>query len=152
MHIQARVTPAASPPDLVTFVKVLSEPETPPHEPDPRVAINIEGVSGSDLETGGQIVLSFDHDRVDDVAAWLEEAGYRDVEFRNADDDEIVWVELTDNTPGQLLQAIRGASTDNLPSGKLIKDVLIGQETVPDGAPAGRFYVQIAFQEIKRAP
>lgn len=149
MHIQARVTPAASPPDLVAFVKVLSEPETPPNQPA-RVPINIEGVSGSDLETGGQIILSFDHDRVSDVAAWLEEAGYRDVEFRNADDEEIAWVELSDNTPGQLLEAIRGASTDNLPSGKLIKDVLIGQETVPDGAPAGRFYVQIAFQEVKR--
>lgn len=149
MHIQARVTPAASPPDLVKFVQILSEPETPPGQPG-RLPINIEGVTGSDLETGGQIVLSFDHDRVDDVRAWLREAGYRDVEFRNADDDEIVWVELSDNTPGQLLQAIRGASTDNLPSGKLIKDVLIGQETVPDGAPAGRFYVQIAFQEVKR--
>lgn len=149
MHIQARVTPAASAPDLVKFVKILSDPETPAGQPT-RVAINIEGVTGSDLETGGQIILSFDHDRRDDVAAWLEEAGYRDVTFRNADDDEIVWVELSDNTPGQLLQAIRGASTDNLPSGKLIKDVLIGQETVPDGAPPGRFYVQIAFQEVKR--
>ena len=152
MHIQARVTPAASPPDLVKFVQILSEPETPPSEPYPRVPINIEGVSGSDLETGGQIVFSFDHDREKDVRAWLEEAGYRDVTFRNADDDEIAWVELSDNTPGQLLQAIRGASIDNLPNGKLIKDVVIGQETVPTGAPAGRFYVQIAFQEVKQAP
>ena len=149
MHIQARVTPAASPPDLVTFVQVLSEPETPPGGPT-RLAINIEGISGSDLETGGQIVFSFDHDREDDVRAWLEEAGYRDIEFRNADLGEIAWVELTGNTPGQLLQAIRAASTDNLPNGKLIKDVVIGQETVPNGAPAGRFYVQIAFQEVKR--
>ena len=149
MHIQARVTPAASPPDVVTFVQILSEPETPPGQ-STRVPINIEGVSGSGLETGGQIVFSFDHDREADVRAWLEEAGYRDLTFRNADDDEIAWVELSDNTPGQLLQAIRGASTDNLPSGKLIKDVLIGQETVPAGAPAGRFYVQIAFQEVKR--
>jgi len=151
MHIQARVTPAASPPDLATFVQVLSEPETPPGEPDPRIPINIEGVSGSDLETGGQIVFSFDHDREQDVRAWLEEAGYRDVTFRNADDGEIVWVELTENSPGQLLQAIRSASIDNLPNGKLIKDVVIGQETVPDGAPAGRVYLQIAFQEVKTA-
>lgn len=149
MHIQARATPAASPPDVATFVQVLSEPETPPDEPT-RLAINIEGISGSDLETGGQIVFSFDHDREDDVRAWLEEAGYRDIEFRNADLGEIVWVELTGNVPGQLLQAIRAASTDNVPNGKLIKDVVIGQETVPDGAPAGRFYVQIAFQEVKR--
>lgn len=149
MHIQARVTPAASPPDLVKFVQILSEPETPPGEPT-RVPINIEGVSGSDLETGGQIVLSFDHDREADVRAWLDEAGYRDVTFRNADDDEIAWVELSDNTPGQLLDAIRSASISNLPNGKLIKDVLIGQETVAAGAPAGRFYVQISFQEVKR--
>lgn len=151
MHIQARVTPAASPPDVAKFVQVLSEPETPPGAPGPRVPINIEGISGSDLETGGQIVFSFDHDREDDVRAWLEEAGYRDVTFRNADREEIAWVELTGNVPGQLLEAIRAASTDNLPGGKLIKDVVIGQETVPDGAPAGRFYVQIAFQEVKTA-
>ena len=143
MHLQARAAPAKSPPDLEAFVRVLSEPATPEH-PD-RLPINIEGVSGADIETGGEIVFSFDHDRVDDVKAWLEEASYRDVRILDAELREIFWSELSDNTPGQLLMAIAAASTENVPSGKLIKNVLIGQETQEQH----RFYVQISFQEVK---
>ncbi len=142
MHIQARAKPAKSAPDLEAFFKVLSEP-TPG-----RTAINIEGVTGSDVETGGEIVFTFDHDREADVRAWLDQENYKDVTFLNAEAGEIFWAELSENTPGQLLQAIRSASTENLPSGKLIKDVVIGQET----QPPHRFYVQISFQEVKTSP
>ena len=82
MHIQARATPAASPPDLETFLAILSEPE-PPREP-----INIEGVSGDDLETGGSFTFSFDHNRESHVRAWLEEKGYT-VQFLEGNMGEI---------------------------------------------------------------
>jgi hypothetical protein len=148
MHIQAKATPAKSPPNLEEFVAVLSSPVTPPGDPT-RQPINIEGVSGAELETGGQIVFSFDHDRKDDVEAWLREAEYKDVTFFDRDAGEIFWAELTDNVPGALLEAIREASsTTNVQDGKLIKHMVIGQETQ---APH-RFYVQISFQEVKTAP
>jgi hypothetical protein len=158
MHIQAKATPKASPADLETFLAVLSEPVTPPGQPT-RDPINIEGVSGDDLELGGQFIFSFDHDRKDDVEAWLDEKRYR-VEFfegdMNAitngdqvvdDDTRLAVFVLDGNAPGTLLAAIRSLGAANLPSGRVIRHMVIGQETQVDQ----RFYVQIAFQEVKRA-
>ena len=141
MHVQARAVPATSPADVEAFLKVLSEPETPAGE-DERKPINIEGVTGADLENGGRIVFSFDHDRVDDVRTWLRDAGYQEVEFLNADDNEFFWAELGGNAPGQLLNAIRSGKGVN--SGKRIKDVLIGQET----QSPNRFYVHVTFEDV----
>jgi hypothetical protein len=159
MHIQAKAAPKASPPDLEAFLAVLSEPVTPPGEPDPRQPINIEGVSGHDLELGGDIVFSFDHDRRDDVEAWLAQAGYA-VEFFEGDMDEIenpdqvvtddsrlaVLVVEADAT-GSLLAAVRSLGAANLPSGRVIRHIVVGRETQVDK----RTFVQIAFQEVKRA-
>jgi hypothetical protein len=153
MHIQAKATPAASPPNLEAFLAVLSEPAAP------RAPINIEGVSGHDLELGGDFIFSFDHDRVNDVGAWLEEAGYA-VEFFEGDMDEIgnvdqvvtddsrlaVFVVEADET-GALLAAVRGLGAANLPSGRVIRHIVVGRETQIDK----RFYVQVAFREVKRA-
>jgi hypothetical protein len=141
MHAQARAKPVASPPDLEAFMRVLSEPTTPPGQPT-RTPINIEGVTGTALELGGEFVFSVEHGREAQAQAWLEEAGYR-VTF----DEDIHAVELSGNQPGQLLSIIREASGPNLMDGKVIRDILIGEFT---GDP-GHFYVQIKFQEIKRA-
>jgi hypothetical protein len=140
MHVQARATPATSPADVEAFLKVLSEPEGLTDEGRPREPINIEGVTGTDLEGKGKIVFSFDHDREADVARWLREAGYKDVTFLNADEGQIFWAELSGNAPGQLLDAIRAGKGAN--SGKRIRDVLIGQET----QKPNRFYVHISFE------
>jgi hypothetical protein len=142
MHIQAKAKAAKSPPDLEAFFKVLSEPATADH-PD-REPINIEGISGDDAETSGYVTFTFDHDRQQDVADWLDEAGYKDVTFTDADHNEH-FQRIAVNEPGQLLAAIRDATTQNLSQGRLIKTVLIGQETQ---AP-NRSYVNITFQEVK---
>jgi hypothetical protein len=144
MHIQAKAKAAKSPPDLEAFFKVLSDPEAPGGQP-PREPINIEGVAGDDLETSGYVTFTFDHDRLADVQAWLTEAEYQDVTFTDTEQGEH-FQRIAANEPGQLLAAIRDATTQNLAAGRLIKTVLIGQET---RAP-NRFYVNIAFQEVKR--
>ena len=142
MHVQARAKPAASPADVEAFLKVLSEPE-PSIDGQPREPINIDGVTGADLEHGGQIVISFDHDRLADVQAWLDEAKYKDIEFLNAEDGQFFWAELGGNEPGQLLNAIRAGKAAPNNSRKRIKDVLIGQET----QPPHRFYVHVSFED-----
>lgn len=142
MHQQARAEPTASPPDLESFIRVLSEPTQPDPANPTRTPINIEGVTGSDVELGGQFVFAVEHGREADAQAWLEEAGYR-VEFS----DDIVAMELPGgNEPGKLLEVIRAASGPNLLDGKVIRDVLIGAVTGKD-----QFYVQIKFKEVKRA-
>ena len=142
MHVQARARTSASPEDVEAFLKVLSEPEAPT-DGEPREAINIEGVTGTDLEDGGRIVFSFDHDREADVRAWLKEAGYHEVEFLNADAGEIFWQELGGNAPGQLLNAIRAGKAVPSNTGKRVRDVLIGQET----QEPHRFYVHVSFAD-----
>jgi hypothetical protein len=142
MHIQAKAKAAKSAPDLEAFLKVMSEPATP-QNPN-RQPINIEGVSGDDLETSGYVTFSFDHDRAQQVRDWLEEAGYTDVTFSNAEDGGHFQTVLVDE-PGQLLAAVREATTQNLAFGRIIKTVLVGRET----QPPNRLYVNISFQEVK---
>ena len=150
MHIQARLTGAASPADLTALLDRLAEPS---NGSDP---INIEGVAGDHLETGGKFIFAFDHDRVDDVRAVL--AAYKDLEIVEGDlalidapastvggDDELHVRVLGGNSPGQLRAAIRDAAAANIVDNRLVKHVLIGQETQ---AP-NRFYVQVTFQEVR---
>jgi hypothetical protein len=141
MHSQARAEPTASPPDLEAFIRVLAEPTQPDPQNPTRQPINIEGVTGTDYELGGQFVFAVEHGREADAQAWLEEAGYR-VEFS----EDIHAVELAANRPGQLLEVIRDASGPNLLEGRVIRDILIGELT---GSP-GQFYVQIKYKEITR--
>lgn len=141
MHVQARSQPIASPPDLEAFIKVLSEPVTPPGEPT-RVPINIEGVTGGEVELGGEFAFAVEEGREEEAKAWLREAGY-DPTFT----EDIYAREMTGNQAGQLLAIIREATTENLSAGRVIRDVLIGEKT---GEP-GRFFVQIAFREVKIA-
>lgn len=153
MHIQAKATPAASAPDLERYVRTLSEPNQP-DPAHPRAPINIEGVTGRDLETGGEFVYSFDHDRLDELIEWLREAGYDAPTFLTGVDptkdgapqnSELFVQVLPANEPGQLLRAISEATAANLSEGRIIKDVLIGQQTATNIT-----YVQISFQEVKR--
>lgn len=155
MHIQAKATPAASAPDLERYVRTLSEPTQPDPANPTRIPINIEGVTGRDLETGGEFVFSFDHDRIGDLLEWLDEAGYDAPTFLEGVDptdhpgdpqnSELFVQVLTANEPGQLLNAISSATLANLSDGRIIKDVLIGQQT-----GTNTVYVQISFQEVKR--
>ena len=127
MHIQAKAKAAKSPPDLEAFLRVLSEPATP-QNPN-RQPVNIEGISGDDLETSGYVTFSFDHDRVQQVREWLEEAGLRG---RHVLERGAGWPlpgRDRPNDPGQLLAAVRAATQQNLASGRIIKTALIGQET-----------------------
>ena len=73
MHIQAKTTPAASPADLAALARPARE--SPPGSTDQH-----RGRDAAPLETGGQFVFSFDHDRRADVEAVLD--GYHDPSVR----------------------------------------------------------------------
>jgi hypothetical protein len=134
MHVQARTVPETSPPDLEAFVRVLSQPEPP------RVPINIEGVSGANVELGGEIIFAVEHGREADAEAWLIEAGYAP-RFT----EDIFAEEMTGNQAGQLLEIIGKAAETTRSRDRVIRDVLIGAKTGADGV----FFVQVAFREVK---
>ncbi len=146
MHVQARASTSASPADLETFLKWISDPD----QLEGHAAVNIEGVGGSHVEhRDGEFVFSFDHDRVEEVRDLL--GRYNPTFFygrMDSDDDlnpdrdgTIFWARLAENTPGQLLAAIQAARESDVGKDKEIKDVLIGQET-----GGTQFYVQISFE------
>ncbi len=61
-----------------------------------------------------------------------------------ADDDELHVRVLGGNRPGELRRAIQDAADINLANHRVIRNVVIGQETGGD-----RFYVQITFKEVR---
>ena len=136
MHIQSRARTAKSPPDLAAFLEVLADTT------QNGGAINIEGVTGSDIEVGGEFVFCVEDGREDDTRRALEAAGY------NVTQTEVWHQALTSNSAGELLAAIQAASTVANGAHQVIKDVLIGQET-GDGSTPGGHFVQVAFQELK---
>jgi hypothetical protein len=141
MHAQAKSDTSASPPDLEKFLKVLAEPTQPDPQNPTRTPINIEGITGTDYELGGEFVFSVEHGREADAQAWLEEAGYT-VEF----DEDIVSVDFQGNGPGKLHEIVREHSGSQLNNGKVVKHVLFGEFT---GDP-GHYYVQIKFKEVRQ--
>jgi hypothetical protein len=139
MHIQAKSKAAKSPADLVAFLEVLANAD--PGD----VPINVEGVTGAGLETGGGIVFAMSHDQHDQGVARLIDAGYEVEENTDLYAEEIVVpprVGLEDwNQPGVLLRIIENAKASPVANGRPIDTILVGART---GEP-GRFYVQVSF-------
>ena len=69
MHIQARSTTVASPADIEKFLAVLADPG------QTGGPINIEGVSGSGLELGGEFVFCVEDGREADAERVLGTPG-----------------------------------------------------------------------------
>lgn len=138
MHAQAKSVTALSPADLAAFLAVLADPV----HGDP---INIEGVAGSGLETGGTFAFSLPHDRQNEAISRLNSAGY-EVEVTEDLYAEEIPVELRlgqedPNQPGRLWAIVQNAKNSAEANGRPIHEVLVGAVT---GEP-GRFYVQVTF-------
>ena len=146
MHVQAKAAPSASPADLAEFLKVLAA-----NRDTDRDAINIEGVSGAALESGGEFVFTVTHGRARDAHDRLTEARYKvrwcwdlysetippddgSGGFAVPDDDD-------PNQPGVLLGIVRRAKEAGVAGGRAIDTVLIGAFT----NDPGRFFVQVTF-------
>ena len=108
MHQQIRTVPKLSPPDLAAFLKVLAD-----------AGINIGGVSGSNVESGGEFAFAVEDGQEQAAMDALKDAKYkpRILEPKRC---------LLDDTPGQLLACITDAISENRGTGRVIKDILVG--------------------------
>jgi hypothetical protein len=145
MHIQARAQPQKSPPDVVEFLRVLSEPR-PGADP-----INIEGVTGSRVERGGHLVFAVTHGREHEAHDRLTVDGYRcqwtsDVYAEKIPPDPSeqglnLEEEPDPNQPGVLLGILERARGSGIAAGRPIEEILLGAFT----DEPGRFFAQVTF-------
>ena len=144
MHIQARAQPQKSPPDVVEFVRVLSESRP---DADP---INIEGVTGSRVEHGGHLNFAITHGREQETHDRLTGEGYRcqwttDVYAEKIPPDPPSNPDLVEepdpNQPGVLLGILERARGSGIAAGRPIDEILLGAFT----DEPGRFFAQVTF-------
>jgi hypothetical protein len=139
MHVQARAKPQKSPPDLVEFLKILA-----PGGPDD---INIEGVTGSGIESVGHFVFTVTDGREREAHDRLTAAKYH-VQWTNDLYSEMIPGAQTSeeepdpNQPGVLLGIVERAKNDtSIAKGRNIDTVLIGAVT----DEREQFYAQVTF-------
>lgn len=138
MHIQSRAKPQKSPADLAAFVRVLSAPAV-----EGRLPINIEGVTGTNLELGGDFVFTVADGREDDARDWLELEDYTVTQTTDLYSEEI-----TGNQSGQLLDVIERARESDVGRGRAIYEILIGAVT----GETDKFYAQVTFKATPADP
>jgi hypothetical protein len=138
MHIQAKSNVAASPADLAAFLEVLARDEG-------SGPINIEGVTGSGVETGGGLVFTMAHHQHEEGVQRLRDAGYTVDETVDLYAEEVVVppeVSIKDpNRAGVLLQIVLNARASSIANGRPIDQVLFAART----GMRGRYYVQVTF-------
>jgi hypothetical protein len=145
MHVQARASTAASPPDLAAFLRVLA-----PNVDAGRDAINVEGGGGSGVELDGKFVFVVTHGRFREAWDRMQEDGYtcewtRDLYAERVPSDEAQGGAPQDqdpNQPGVLLGVVERAKTSDIAGGRNIDTVLIGAFT----DEPGRFFIQVTFE------
>jgi hypothetical protein len=115
MHQQIRLIPTASPPDIERVLVVLAE-----------AGVNILAAGGGDLELGGEFAFAPREDQGEVAMKALTDAQYapRLLEAEKGD-YKLCWLE---NVPDQLRKCISDVAAQNVASGKVIKDVLVGVE------------------------
>ena len=132
MHAQAKSHTAASPADLQQFLTVL----TPPNETD---QVNIEGVTGWDVEGDGWFHFTVEHGR--EAEAHDKLVAYGPEWTTDLYSEEIGDGSADPNQPGVLLGIIGRATASPEANGRAIDTVLIGAVT----DEKGKFYVQVTF-------
>jgi hypothetical protein len=145
MHVQARAAPKASEADLSLFLQRLAADELAGLDD-----INVEGVSGAGVETGGQVVFAVENGREGDAHDRLSAKGYHcewTTELyheripRNhsggggGDSDD-------PNQPGVLAGIVQRAKASDVAAGRNIDTVLIGAFS----RKPGRFFAQVTFE------
>jgi hypothetical protein len=132
MHLQVRLKPAISPPDVEQLLRHLKDAD-----------VNLRGVGGSDVEFGGELAFAVDDGQEDRAKAALDAAGYR-YRVLEAGVDPGLTLCWLDNVPGALHACLEGIASANLDDGRIIRDMLIG---VPE--EDGRVPVQIYSEEVR---
>jgi hypothetical protein len=130
MHKQFRVVPISSPPDVEKLLRRLKDAK-----------VNLAGAGGSNVEFGGEFAFAVDDGQEDRTIEVLDRHHYpyRVYEYKVNPELTLCWLE---NTPGSLHACIARVAADNLETGRIIRDVLIG---VPgkEGVPAQVFSEQV---------
>ncbi len=148
MHIQARAKPSKSPANLADFLGELAADVAMNRD-----AINVEGVSGSAVEGGGELAFTVTHGRAREANDRLTSARYRVEWTKDLYAEEIPPVQDTGsgpavppddadpNQPGVLLGIVQRAKGSSLAGGRDIDTVLIGAFT----DRPGHYFAQITF-------
>ena len=121
MHLQIRLSTAKSPADLREVLDVLAT-----------AGFDLLAAGGSNVEEDGEFAFAVDHGEEDRAVQVLEEAGYKPRKVKVKE----CWI---DHRPGQLLECITEARTENAEAGRVIRDVTIGAPRKKDG----KFPVQV---------
>ncbi len=150
MHVQARAKPAASEADLGLFLERLAA--NPAEGLD---SINIEGVSGSGIESkdDGQFVFVVQHGREADChdrltptygVQWTTDLYQEAIPPENEQDGPPA-APADPNRPGVLLEIIRHAKEGRDPArSSKVDGVLIGAFT----GKKNRFFAQVTFEDF----
>ena len=148
MHVQARAKPAASDADLGLFLERLAA--DPATEQD---SINIEGVSGSGIESrdDGQFVFVVEHGREGDChdrlrptynVQWTTDLYQEAIPPDDAPGAPPA-APPDPNRPGVLLQILRNAKASRPGRSSKVDGVLIGAFT----GKKNRFFAQVTFED-----
>jgi hypothetical protein len=135
MHVQAKSAPALSPADLEAFLRVLGD-------------VNIEGVTGSALEDGGEFVFAVQNGREADAHERLTGAGYKVQWTADLYHERIPPTQGSGgsqdvlNQAGVLLGIIERAK-QSVGGNRAIDTILVGAFT----AGTGRFYCQCTWTD-----
>ncbi|HET7474034.1 MAG TPA: hypothetical protein VFJ71_12975 [Candidatus Limnocylindrales bacterium] len=128
MHLQIRVNPAASPPDVHKLLGRLAEG-----------GVNLVAIGGSNVEFGGELAIVPQDGHEDATYAVLDKFkyGYRVLSVDG--DDGLALCEVP-NKVGGLHGCLEDLARDNRARGRIIRDIVIG---VPDDTMRARQVVPV---------
>jgi hypothetical protein len=134
MHQQIRTAPTTSPPDIEKLLERLKDG-----------GVNIAAAGGGNLEFGGEFAFAVDDGMEDDAIRVLEKFGYP---YRVIPEgDPRLTVCSMENRKGELHRCISRVAEENLKSGRIIRDLIIGAPE-SDEKPI-RVPVQIFSEEVR---
>lgn len=141
MHLQVRLNPKASPPDVEKVLGLVADAN-----------VNLVAVGGSDVEFGGELALVPEEDDTDQNLNALLSAlsAYNPRVLRVDDPESGLALCLVDDTPGALHACLKGAATDNLDRGRIIRDILVG---IPNAEQRSKGKIPVhIYSELVRTP
>ena len=138
MHLQVRLSPTASPPDVDKLLGRLADAN-----------INLVAIGGSNIEFGGELALVPEEGQEDAMVAVLEQFHYRHRVLRVEDNVGLTLCEVK-NEVGALHACLSQVAEENLVRGRIIRDILIG---VPDEDLRANDLVPVqVYSEAVRTP
>jgi len=136
MHMQIRCHPVKSPPDVEKLLGVLAAG-----------GVNLVAVGGSDVEFGGEIAVVPEDGQEQDAMAILEREGYHPRRL-DANDHPALRGQEIPNTAGSLHAFVSEVSRENLETGRIIRDILVGVPTAEQIA-AGVVPVHVYSEQVR---